>query len=55
MFAPLNEDDIATCRQAFARFDPDGSGAISAHELEAALVCACSLPGHSAQMLPGGP
>jgi len=42
MAVPLSEGDIGMCRQAFAQFDLDGSGAISAHKLRQALACARS-------------
>ena len=40
----LSEEDIEMCRVAFAKYDRDGSGAISAHELQATLVCECTAP-----------
>jgi hypothetical protein len=40
MAVPLSEEDIGMCQQAFAKFDPDGSGAIRTHELKQTLSCA---------------
>ena len=36
----LSNEEIEACREAFARFDKDNSGAIDAWELRATLQCA---------------
>lgn len=40
----LSNEEIEACREAFAKFDKDGSGAISDWELRAMLQCAPPLP-----------
>ena len=35
----LSNEEIEACREAFARFDKDNSGAIDAWELRATLQC----------------
>jgi hypothetical protein len=38
MAVPLSEEYIGMCHQAFAKFDRDGSGAISTHDLRQTLA-----------------
>ena len=40
----LPNEEIEACREAFARFDLDNSGAIDTFELQAALRCARAAP-----------
>ena len=40
----LSNEEIEACREAFARFDKDNSGAIDAWELRATLQCAKPQP-----------
>ena len=43
----LPNEEIEACREAFARFDLDNSGAIDTFELQAALRCARTAPAYT--------
>ena len=50
--AQLTNEVIEACREAFEKFDKDGSGSISDWELKAMLQCAALLPVPRSILLP---